>query len=84
MYSRKVIDEIKVKKLWWLKPEQRARMRKNRKQCSCWMCGNPRMWGNGKEAMPIKEQALRFLHQDEITEYIISTQFYPEDVYYGD
>lgn len=71
MYSRKIIDEIKIKKVWWLNPEQRARMRKHRKQCSCWMCGNPRNGRNGKENIPIKEQSLRFLHNNEISEYMI-------------
>lgn len=73
MYHRKIIDEIKIKRLWWLEPEKRAKMRKHRKQCSCWMCGNPRQ-GNSRNNIPISELGLKYLQEDEIDEYIKDTQ----------
>lgn len=73
MYHRKIVDEIKIRKLWWLEPWQRPRMRKNRKQCSCWMCRNPRQ-DNSEVSIPPTELSKRRLMADEIEEYIISQQ----------
>lgn len=72
MWSRKIIDDLKVKKLHWLEPEQRCRMRKHRQQCSCWMCGNPRKY---KLDSPrgAREHNLMLLHHDEINEYMGKT-----------
>lgn len=72
MWSRKLIDDLKSRKIWWLEPWQQARIRKNRKQCSCWMCGNPR---RHKLTSPKgeKERNLRSLHNDEIHEYMGKT-----------
>lgn len=43
-WKRTQKDKIKVKKIFWIRdnPRNQARMRKNRKCCSCPMCGNPR------------------------------------------
>jgi hypothetical protein len=69
MWHRKVVDDRKVKQIWWLTPEQQKFFRKNRKKCHCWSCRNPRQTGmdTGKGN---KEHALLLQHQDEINEVL--------------
>lgn len=75
MYKRKIEDSKRVKRLWWVKPEHRIFFEKNRKKCSCWMCGNPRRHNLQLESPKgIKELALKQFQLGEIEEYILSTQ----------
>lgn len=61
-------DKQLVKKIFWIKdnPRNQARMRKNRKICSCPMCGNPR-----KHFGELTNQELRFIdkYNQEIEDY---------------
>jgi hypothetical protein len=69
MYHRKLEDQTRVQRLWWLEPHQQKFFRKNRKKCNCWSCRNPRRTGmdTGKGS---KEQNLSLLHKDEINEFL--------------
>lgn len=81
MYHRKIIDDIKVKRLWWLDEKHRKFHRKNRKKCSCWMCSY-RKQGNSKNTLPPKEQSKLDITYDEIEEFQkdLSLIAYTEDM----
>jgi hypothetical protein len=69
MYHRKQTDDIKARRLWWVKPEKRKYFRKNRKKCSCSSCGNPRRTGL-ESPKTLKEHALQLHQRDEINEVL--------------
>lgn len=69
MWHRKVVDEQKVSRLWWIETRQRKYFRKNRKKCNCWSCRNPRRTGLDT-SKGNREQALLLQHKDEIQEAI--------------
>lgn len=65
----------RYKKYWWKEyheqynydinhPEYDAKMAaesKTPQRCSCWMCGNPRKFSSGKDALTIHEQSENFM-----------------------
>lgn len=83
MWSRKVVDDLKVKRLWWLEDYQRPFIRKHRQACSCWMCGNPRKY-KLDSSKGLRERNLALLHRDEINEFICDSQELTDDHLYRD
>jgi hypothetical protein len=69
MWHRKQVDNIKVRRIWWLEPEQWVYHRKNRKKCTCYSCGNPRRTGL-ESPKTLKERAALLAHNDEINEVL--------------
>lgn len=75
MYSRKIEDRKRAKRIWWVEADRRWQFEKNRKKCSCPMCGNPRRYKLDRDSPTgIKEHALKQFQLGEITEYILDSQ----------
>jgi len=40
----------------WSDPKTMARFKEQPAGCSCYMCGNPRRWNRGKDALTVQEK----------------------------